>query len=85
MINASKFKIVNDNMSKTFQNIVFILRTVAFVANDIEHGVDVRRESTVFGNESLMFCSNHSTSFIELCESSNNNGTLLNSSFNEVL
>jgi hypothetical protein len=58
-----------------------MLKTIAFMANDIEHGVEVRGESTIFENESLVFCSNHDTSFIELCESSNNNGALPNFSY----
>ncbi len=84
LINVSKFKIIDDIMSKTFQNIVFMLRTVIFVANDIEHGVQVRGELTLFGNESLMFCSKHDTSFIELCESSKDNGAVPNSSYPSI-
>jgi len=61
-----------------------MLKTVTFVANDIEHGVEVRGELTIFENESLMFCSNHDTLFIELCESSNNNGPLLNYSYPSI-
>jgi hypothetical protein len=34
-------------MSKTLQNIVFMLKIVAFVANDIEHGVEVKGELTI--------------------------------------
>jgi hypothetical protein len=52
LINANKLRIIDDNMSKTFQKIAFMLKIATFVASDIEHGVEVRGELIVVGNES---------------------------------
>lgn len=57
---------------------MFMPRTSVSIANDVEHGVEVKRESKVFINESLMLYVNHNSLFINLCDSSDNDGVLLN-------
>jgi len=68
-------------MSKTLQNTMFTLGTTACVANDTKHGVEIKQEPIVFGNEPSLHCPSHKSLFIDLCDSSSNDGTLLNSSY----
>ncbi len=68
-------------MSKTLQNIMFTLGTITCVANDTKHGVEIKRKPTIFGNEPLLHCPSHNSFFIDLCDSSSNDGTFLNSSY----
>ncbi len=77
MINVARFRIVNDNMSKTLKNVVFMLQTIIHVTNDVEYGVEVKRKPLVFSDEPLLPCSNHDSSFIDLCNSFNDDKMLL--------
>lgn len=68
-------------MSKTLQNTMFTLGITACVANDTKHGVEIKWEPIIFGKEPLLHSPSHKSFVIDLCHSSSNDGTLINSSY----
>jgi hypothetical protein len=54
-----------------------MLQTIAHVTNDAEYGGEVKRKPLVFINEPLLLCLNHDSSFIDLCNSFNEDKMLL--------
>jgi hypothetical protein len=61
-----------------------MLGTTTSMANEIEHNVEVNLKPTIVGNEPLMYHPSHNTSFIDLCNSDDNNGVLLNFSYHSM-
>jgi hypothetical protein len=51
-----------------------------FMVNDVEHIMEIRLENTIVKYDPSMFCPSHNTSFIDLCDSSNDDGLFSNSS-----
>jgi hypothetical protein len=80
LFNTNIFKIVSNIMSKTSQNIMFTLRIATSMVNDVEHVMQIRLENTVVKEDPSMFRPSHNTLFIDLCDSSNDDGMLSNSS-----
>lgn len=65
-------------MSKTSQNIMFTPGITTSMVNDVEHVMEIRLENTVVKYDPSMFCPSHKTSFIDLGDSSNDDGMFSN-------
>jgi len=68
IFHASRFRIASENLPKSSENIVFMLGTIAFVANVITYGVHVKDKSD---NVSL----DHHATFIDIWDSFDKNAT----------
>jgi hypothetical protein len=71
-VNAKKFKIIVENLPKSSQNIVLTLETTTSIDNGIPHLVEIKHE--VFLNYVGL-----QSSFIDLCNSINEDGMPPNS------
>jgi len=63
--NGGKFSIIGENLRKNSQNIVLMLSTTPFIANDFH-----------VNNELIGIALNHKIPFIDLCDFSNEDGML---------
>jgi hypothetical protein len=69
-LNIRKFNIIGENLPKNSWNIVLMLSIIFFIANVIANDFQIN-------NELIGVIPNHKIAFIDLCEFSNKDGTLL--------
>jgi len=64
-----KVQVITENLLRSSQNIIVMLKTMTFVANVILHLMEMKQE--VFTQ-----CVNLQSSFIDLCDSCDEDGTV---------
>ncbi len=68
--NTGKFNIIGENLPKNSWNIVLMLGTISLIANVIANDFQIN-------NELIDVAPNHKIAFIDSCDFSNKDGTLL--------
>ncbi len=69
-LNTGKFNMIGETLPKNSWNIFLMLSTILFIANAITNDFQIN-------NELIGVIPNHKTTFIDLCDFSNKDGTLL--------